>query len=303
MTPAPATQLCPLHPEQPAVATCQRCGRFLCDGCRVSTEPPLCAVCVPIVKDPIGVLSAPFGVGTALKNGAQMFLPVMGSVAALTFVFSIPSALLSYFVSLKNDDSLRSTLNEVRLSSFFDSLIGIVCTVACLAMFIGIAEGKQLTVGQALAEATSRYGRVFGTRFRGGLWVGLLTLALILPGIWKAVMLGFSVEAAVRLRREDALEYSSSLVRGRWWEVFGTILAVWIIVYLPSTALSFGFEFAGGLVELGADSPARIGLFVIEDWMTRFSDQFVGACSLAMFYALVARNGLTLEPMRWRDTD
>jgi hypothetical protein len=37
--------VCPVH-EKPAVATCDRCGTFLCAGCGSLGQPPLCEDCV-----------------------------------------------------------------------------------------------------------------------------------------------------------------------------------------------------------------------------------------------------------------
>lgn len=40
-------QVCPVH-EQPAKATCDRCGTFLCAGCGTVGHPPLCEECVKL---------------------------------------------------------------------------------------------------------------------------------------------------------------------------------------------------------------------------------------------------------------
>lgn len=40
-----ADAVCPVH-ERAAIATCDRCGTFLCSSCDVLGEPPLCEDCV-----------------------------------------------------------------------------------------------------------------------------------------------------------------------------------------------------------------------------------------------------------------
>ncbi len=295
-----SASLCPLHPTEPSVATCSRCGRFLCARCVRYPTPPLCEDCFPKFTDPLGILSAPFGVGTALRNGTRMLVPVLGPVMLLTLIFAIPGGLMSLATASSGEPTMRETLKELRVNNLFDSLVGIVCNVACLVLFIGVAEGRKLTILQALAEASARYGRVFGSRLRGGLWIGLFFLALVVPGIWKAVMLAFSTDAAVRISKDDPLEQSSFLVRERWWPVFGGLAVVWSVAYLPTL---FVISAGGAALELaGFVQPGWLQgvLAIFEDFLILFSEQFASACSLAMFYALARLTGLTLEPMRWR---
>src|SRR5262245_32397154 len=42
---------CPSHPESPSVATCSRCGRFICELCQASTSPLLCTDCKSRIPD------------------------------------------------------------------------------------------------------------------------------------------------------------------------------------------------------------------------------------------------------------
>jgi hypothetical protein len=44
-TPTLADAVCPVH-ERAAIATCDRCGTFLCSSCDVLGAPPLCEDCV-----------------------------------------------------------------------------------------------------------------------------------------------------------------------------------------------------------------------------------------------------------------
>ncbi len=39
--------VCPVH-EQPARATCERCGTFLCEACQTLGNPPVCETCVEL---------------------------------------------------------------------------------------------------------------------------------------------------------------------------------------------------------------------------------------------------------------
>lgn len=299
MTPA-LSAVCPLHPEAPAPATCRRCGRFLCDACVARREPTLCAACAPLVTDPLGVVSSTFSVTRALGNGLKLVRPVAGKVLGVALAFSIPGGLLSWVLIPSGDASVRQQANNFRAGRLYDSLIGIVADIACLALFIGVAEGRRLSVSQALQEATSRWGRVFGARFRAGLITLLFALLLVVPGIWKSVLLSFTTIAAVRLRDEDALEASTRLVSGRWWPVLGFGVSAYAVVFIPVLVMA---GVVGAVLPEFDGRPVFGALSEIwGDWVERVAEQLVSAMVLAAFYGLQNTTGATLEPMAWNSS-
>jgi hypothetical protein len=289
MTPAPAlTAVCPLHPERESVATCTRCGRFMCIGCQAVDEPPVCESCAPLFIDPLQIKAAHFSLWNTARNGLRMWSAVLPKVLLITTAFSIPGGLLSYAVATRLPKSTRS------FGNLYDALIGTIGAVACIALFIGVAEGRTLTLGEAIAESLSRWGRVFGARVRTGLWTALFLILLVVPGIWKSITLIFSVEAAVRVPRGDALEMSAELVKERWWAVAVTSLLVQFGALAPGFALTGILEGIDGVV--GVPLIARV---VFENWIFSVGATLASACMLSAYYGLNRANEITLQPMRW----
>lgn len=69
---------------------------------------------------------------------------------------------------------------------------------------------------------------LFGTVIVGGFLIALCYALLILPGVFVMTLWVFLFQAAV-IRRKiafDALDYSKSLVKGRWWKTFGYYMAL-----------------------------------------------------------------------------
>lgn len=294
MTPALAA-VCPDHPQSPSVATCSRCGRFVCAVCLRSDAPPLCPACAPRVADPLGVLSAPFSFGNAVGYGVRMLLPVWGKALLLSVLFSIPGGWISWLSAPADDESLTQVGRSIQRSNIYDALVGSVGEVAVILLCIGVAEGRRLSLGQALRESLSRYGRLFSARFRSGVWILAFTLLFVLPGVWKAVLLAFAVPAAVRIEAMDALKLSTLLVTPRWWAVFGRVTAVMALFLVPAVLFVGVFDFAVGFLEL-----PRLPVEVVEDWATRTAEYLVSACLLAGFYGLCFDAKVSLEPMAWR---
>jgi hypothetical protein len=264
--------VCPEHTEQPSVAACERCGRFLCQACRAWEQPPRCAPCSVRLADPLGILAQPFSITNALRHGWRLFVGACPGILGVAVIFSIPSGLLTY------------ALESAGLSSngrIYDATLGLMGVGASLALMVGVAEGRRYSVLQALGEGFRAWPRLFGARFRSGLWILLFGLLLVIPGIIKAVSLALATEAAFREPTRDALENSSALTQGRRWEVFGMVL----LCYIPLLICAAMIGLLGTLLleELPALSPL---MTVLMDLAVRVGEAVTLGVGLAAFYGL-----------------
>lgn len=79
--------LCAAHPEQPALATCARCGSFMCGECRSEALPELCAPCASRLEEGrfvsqvpmLGIVMIVHGI---LVGGLGLYLLVFGGFFA-----------------------------------------------------------------------------------------------------------------------------------------------------------------------------------------------------------------------------
>ena len=82
--PAALAASCGTHTEKPAVATCRRCGLFLCDGCIVlALEDCYCANCARIVEAP-----------PTRRAALSALLPFAAGLSALAFKLPAPATYL-----------------------------------------------------------------------------------------------------------------------------------------------------------------------------------------------------------------
>ena len=106
-------------------------------------------------------------------------------------------------------------------------------------------RGENIGYRQALRQSFSRWGSVIGTGILAGLIIFGLTLLLIVPGIiWGVYYLFIVYIVALRGQGgKKALDYSKSLVKGRWWRVFGVFFVVGLLtfVFILIVDLPFGF--------------------------------------------------------------
>lgn len=282
---------CPTHPEAEAVGTCARCGRFACQACVAEDAPLVCADCAPAVTDPLGLKRRAFDPLSPIGHGLALAVRELPRLALISLIFAVPAGALQAQIT---GDDLGAIGQSWRVTSLYDTLVGVIGSMAMLALLIARAEGRQLALSAAFRESLWVWARVIGAWFRSGLQVLGFTLLLVVPGIWKGVLLLFVTVAALRTR-DDALEVSERLVRGRWWPVFGFVVLAAVLLYLPAVALQVVASLA--LEALGAP---RLVDEILSDWINRVAlDGANAGIMLAAFYALHHTAGTALPPMRW----
>jgi len=279
--------VCPEHPERASIAPCERCGRFLCDECLASRSPPRCPACDAKARDPLGIVAQPFSIGGALGNGWKLFTSTLPQLLPICLVVGVLGGLLTHAAESNGAGS-----NSMRLGRIFDGTIGLLGIGTYLALLVGKAEGAPRGVGAALKEGMSAWPRLFGARFRSGLWIILFTLLLVVPGIMKAVTLAVVTEAAFREPESDAIDNSTYLTEGRRWEVFGLFVACYGIVFL--FALMLGVM-GGILMEVIPGTGALANIFI--DAGVRMGEAFASGVALVAFYGLKHSKGQELAPL------
>lgn len=287
--------LCALHPDTQAVAHCSRCGRFMCPPCIADEATKTCTACLERVLDPYGLKSRAFEVVPVFREGVKLARSELPKAMLISLLFALPAAYLQLKLVGDGDD-LKTLARSVRVTRLYDAFVGIIGAQAMLALFIARAEGRVLSVGAALREGFTNWPRVFAAKLKAGLLVLGFALLLVVPGIWKSVLLAFVGVGALR-RRGDALDRSEQLVRGRWWEVFGFLALAGVVLYLPMFVLAVVLSLAADAAGIPAYATE-----VLSDWIGRVVDDgFVGAQLLVAYYALHKSAGIDLEPMEWKE--
>ncbi|MEP7119794.1 MAG: hypothetical protein ABJE95_02745 [Byssovorax sp.] len=194
--------------------------------------------------DPASQLGGPFtSVFGLLGNAFSLYFGNLPRIAAITLaVFGPVNFLKCYLVhaaKIENDISASS-----RVEMMGESVFGSLVTAALLvALAHKIKTGRDLEVREALSRGFKSWGRVFGARFRAGLYICAGLLLLIVPGVIWTVKYSLTDEIAVlEVDRsgDRIMARSAELTQGRWWKIFAVGLLTMILV----TA----FQLAGGMV-------------------------------------------------------
>ena len=271
----PASAVCPKHPDQPAVATCARCGTFICQTCSASVNPPLCEACH--ARRGIPLLHGPFTFGAAFVGSFRLFWPVIGNILAVAAILAVPIGLINHAMVVLKIESLL----KVSLDLIIPGTIGLLGVIASLALMNAQAQEQPRTLGWALGEGFRAFARVFGAQFLAGLKIFLYLFLLVVPGIVKGVKLSMVAPVAYLEDPVDAHERSESLVEGRGWEIFALMLVATIIaaivVMIPTAALGVA------RVKAPAIAPA---VHVVVAFCSQVVSTWSWAVTLAAYYGL-----------------
>ncbi len=287
---------CAVHFDLPAARTCTRCGRFCCSGCLSPEHDGLCVTCAPMLADPFGFTTRSFDFVTPFTAAVKLVWAELPKLLLLVALFSLSSALLQVALVPDGDD-FKSIATSTRVSNLHDALLGLIGVQAILALLIARGEGRSLSLGAAFKESLGIWGRTLVARIRAGLWILLFVLLLVVPGIWKATTFMFVSIAVLRSQREDPLEASAALVRGRFWQVFGFGAVAFVGLYLPMfiviMVLNLGFEAVGAPRFVSEYASALVAGFFVDVAMTAV---------LYVAYVMLHRTiDQPLGPMRWRE--
>lgn len=276
---AAAGAVCPSHPERASVATCARCGRFLCGECRVLDAPPSCAQCRARNRDALGLGASGMTVGNTLRFAFLLLRAAAPAVAVVVLV----GAAVGTALELALPDLSRSVSRLV--DRVYEFTVGMVLTTSVVAAMLHAAEGERLAPGAALQEGLNSYGRVLKWRFLSGLYILAFTLLLIVPGILKALSFAF-VGILAWKAVPDPLGASEELTHGKRARLLGVLTCAFLVFLV---ALVVPIAVAGGLsgVLPGLDVPVTVFSNLCINLGERFLDASVVAAYLLLSNELV----------------
>ncbi|MBP0009943.1 hypothetical protein [Roseofilum sp. Belize Diploria] len=143
-----------------------------------------------------------------------------------------------------------------QLSGGLGILLSIIGNV--LLIVVGLAvpnvversiRGQSVEMMTVLENAAPKFFIAFVVSIAVSMLVALGLIVLIVPGIWLSIRYSFTYYAiALRDCGFDAMGYSQSLVKGRWWAAFGRFVLLGLSVFIPILLLTFAAGIISGFL-------------------------------------------------------
>ena len=193
------------------------------------------------------ILERELSIREILSNSWNIYSKQFKSIAIITLIIYVPINIILYLIgdTIVDIESLKNYSNVTKL---LENLFGIIATMGIAVVVertITSENDMEASWGEAISTAFSRWGSCIGTNLLGGLIILGLSILLIIPGLIWALYYAFSVQVVVlkNIGGKKALDYSKSLVKGQWWETFGTLFVLGIIGILIGIVIGIVIEF------------------------------------------------------------
>lgn len=193
-----------------------------------------------------------------MRNPIQLFKGSLGIFAENVWLFvgilAVP-AVLAFVAGLFEPPQDTGVIN-ISEWLFFGALtlITAIVNVFMAIALIFAVDNRSLTVVGAYAAAKGFFWRYIGLSLLISAILLLAFILFIIPGIIVSVWFTFATFVLVLERTKiiDALKRSREYVRGKWWGVFGRLIALMLIVWAIMIIL-FAIVMMIGLVIPGND--------------------------------------------------
>lgn len=190
-------------------------------------------------------------------------------IIALVATVWVPCELFSSYMDYNvfDPDSFRASF---KLSRFLDNFIGIIALSAVICYASGALEGTPPSYGDSMRVGTRCWGRMWITRFLGGICLLISLLLLVLPVIYVGVRLCFAEIVVVRegISGTAAIKRSFALTKGLFWPLLGLSAAAALVPILGTIALVLPAVFFESLDVWWVDALGSLGIDFLVAYMT-----------------------------------
>ncbi len=181
----------------------------------------------------------PLSVGEILDVSFQLYRRHFAALAMVALVCSGLPVLLSLFI-----EASGGMLQHLWLTLAYYGIFVVLSAIATAATVFIVSEsylGRPLSAAEALSRAAPLLWRVITCSVLTGLLVMVGFLLFVIPGIVLVcgVILAFPVLVLEPgTTASGALSRSWALTRGSRWRIFGMLVTLFLLLYIPIVALT-----------------------------------------------------------------
>ena len=179
----------------------------------------------------------PFSIGRVFSQTSSAFGQGFGKFLVLTGIAYIPMLMIS-IVTVTNPGA---NLYVAPIGVLVSLVVAPITTATCLFGALQILRKRDFTLGESFSVALSRYWPMLGASLLGALFMMLLMLLLLVPGLIYGCMIFVAQPACVvePLGPMSALRRSRELTKGYRWPIFGLFILILIVMSVASLGAEF----------------------------------------------------------------
>jgi hypothetical protein len=244
----------------------------------------------------------PLSVGEILDAGFRLFRHRFGTLVGCIFVPIVPFYILgtiivgstdptAFDVNAPVDNSGTAVVGRL-IDQLLSSIAAAVAVAACFKAISAAYLGERAGVGDSLRYAAGRFLPLIVAYIVMVIILVPAFIALIIPGIWISVKLSMTFPALVceKAGPFKSIGRSWELTKDNWWRVFGTLLVVFLLLFVITLALGGVL----GAVLLSSDSMGELAFAVLTTLIglliAAITYPLIAAVVTVMYYDLRVRN-------------
>ncbi|MCE9609737.1 MAG: hypothetical protein K8R23_05965 [Chthoniobacter sp.] len=173
-------------------------GRAVCAGCKPAVLARVLSG-EPAPLEPVALDARVMGFWETVGIGWKVIRTEWLNLLILGLIVAVPLNWLLEQVPLPDDESMQTTMRAWRLQQLGQTVIGVLATLGTAYIAKERLEGRRATLSGALRHAVGRWLSAIGTAWLEGIYLTVLMLLLIVPGVIFAGYYVFTM-IAVSLR-------------------------------------------------------------------------------------------------------
>jgi hypothetical protein len=213
----------------------------------------------------------PLSVGEILDAGFRLFRHRFGTLVLCILVPIVPLYILGTIIVGSTDptafdvnapvDNSGDAVAGRGIDQLLSSVAAALAVAACFKAISAAYLGERAGAGDSLRYAAGRFLPLIVAYIVVVILLIPAFIALIIPGIWLAVKLSMVFPAVVCEKAGPfrAIGRSWNLTKDNWWRVFGTLVVVFLLLFVITLALGGVL----GAVLLGSDSISEVAFAVL----------------------------------------
>ena len=181
-----------------------------------------------------------------LSHSWDLFKNNFKLILIITLVVYIPLNILISFIPLEGLmalDGYAAFRIHMRIVQLLESFIGVIAFMAIAFAVKTMLNKKAIGYKEAFKQAVARWPSAIWTKIIAGLFLIGLTILLIIPGVIYSIYWTFATLAVVLFDKsgKKALDYSKSVVKGRWWRVLGVMIVLQLLAFIIGLVVTAPF--------------------------------------------------------------
>jgi len=215
-----------------------------------------------------------FTIRSIIKDSWNIFIKNWISLLMIVLIVNIPLKILDLFIPVKATDDIFLILFSI--PSILNFLFGIIATIGICFIVKSAFQKKSIDWKTALKKSFERWPYVIITQIILTI-IMLISFALVvIPGIIVMIYLIFTIYCTILNDKFafEAIRYSFSIVKKRWWRTLGYILLLGIF----SAVISLIITLPAGFIGKGAVIETIFSL------LNSFTNSFFIVASIILFF-------------------